>query len=252
MADRLIARYEAAAPTWGRRLAQLGFPAAYRVIMAEALRRLPPSRGPLAAVDLGAGDGAFSEPLVDLLGPRLSLTLVDRSPAMLRAAEVRLGPRRARMIVGDAASLPLPAGSQDIVIAAHLLEHLPDPEAALVRVRGLLKPGGLLVLAVSRPHWCSHLVWLGWRHRRFREAEVRRALTHAGFADLNCWQPPAGPPRRLSLAYAARRPDQAECAPSDSALTRASTSATGTPAPMSLTMADPTTAPSATLAMAFA
>ena len=252
MADRLTARYEAAAPTWGRRLAQLGFPAAYRAIMEEALHRLPPPEGPLAALDLGAGDGAFSEPLVDLVGPRVLLSLLDRSPAMLRAAEARLGRGRARMIVGDLAGLALPEGSQDIVIAAHLLEHLPDHETALVRMRRLLKPGGLLILAVSRPHWCSHLVWLGWRHRRFREAEVRSALTRAGFADLHCWHPPAGPPRRLSLAYAAKRPVQAECAPSDSALTRASTSATGTPAPMSLTMAEPTTAPSATDAMALA
>jgi ubiquinone/menaquinone biosynthesis C-methylase UbiE len=209
MADRLTARYDAAAPTWGRRLAHLGFPAAYRAIMAEALRRCPLPEGPLAALDLGAGDGAFAEPLVHLIGPRLSLTLVDRSPAMLLAAEARLGPRRARMVVGDMAGLDLPKGSQDIVIAAHLLEHLPDPAEALVRMRGFLKPGGLVILAVSRPHWCSHLVWLGWRHRRFRETEMRRALVRAGFADIQCWQPPAGPPRRLSLAYAARRPDQA-------------------------------------------
>lgn len=207
MADRLTARYEAAAPSWGRRLAHLGFPAAYRAIMAEALRRLPPPPGPVSAIDLGAGDGAFSEPLVDLLGPRVSLTLLDRSPAMLRAAEVRLGPGCARIVVGEMANLPLPEGSQDIVIAAHLLEHLPDPDGALVRMRGLLKPGGLLILAVSRPHWCSHLVWLGWRHRRFREAEMRGALVRAGTEGIQCWQPPAGPPRRLSLAYAARRPD---------------------------------------------
>lgn len=206
MADRLTARYEAAAPTWGRRLAHLGFPAAYRAIMAEALRRLPLPQGPLSALDLGAGDGAFSEPLVDLAGPRLSLTLLDRSPAMLRAAEARLGPGRARMIVGDMAGVVLPWGSQDIVMAAHLLEHLPDPDTALADMLALLKPGGTLILAVSRMHWCSHLVWLAWRHRRFRDAEIRDALARAGFADLNCWQPPAGPPRRLSLACAARRP----------------------------------------------
>jgi ubiquinone/menaquinone biosynthesis C-methylase UbiE len=210
MADSLTARYEAAAPTWGRRLAQLGFPAAYRAIMIDALHRHPPPRGQLSVVDLGAGDGAFCEPLVQLLGPRLSLTLLDRSAAMLRAAEARFGPGRARMIVGDLTDLALPASSQDIVTAAHLLEHLPDLDAALAGMIALLKPGGLLVLAVSRPHWCSHFVWLGWRHRRFHEADVRRALTRAGFADVHCWQPPAGPPRRLSLAYAARRPAHAE------------------------------------------
>jgi ubiquinone/menaquinone biosynthesis C-methylase UbiE len=207
MTGSLTARYDAVAPHWGRRLARLGFPAAYRAIMAEALARLPPKSGPLAALDLGAGDGAFAEALLDRLGSRLSLTLLDRSPAMLRAAEARLGSGRTRMIAGDLDCDAMPTGSYDIVTAAHLLEHLPDPDAALARMARLLKPGGLLILAVSRPHWCSRLVWLAWRHRRFRETELRAALARAGYEDLQSWQPPAGPPRRLSLAYAARRPD---------------------------------------------
>jgi ubiquinone/menaquinone biosynthesis C-methylase UbiE len=207
MAGSLTARYEAAAPHWGRWLARLGFPAAYRAIMAEALARLPPKSGPLSALDLGAGDGAFAEALLDRLGSRLSLTLLDRSPAMLRAAEARLGPGRARLIAGDLDCDAVLRGGYDIVTAAHLLEHLPDPDAGLAQMARFLKPGGLLILAVSRPHWCGRLVWLTWRHRRFREAELRAALDRAGFVDPQCWQPPAGPPRRLSLAYAARRPD---------------------------------------------
>jgi ubiquinone/menaquinone biosynthesis C-methylase UbiE len=205
MADSLTARYEAAAPHWGRRLERLGFPAAYRAIVVEASHRLPVADGPIAAVDLGAGDGAFAEALLQVLGPRLSLTLVEPSPAMLKAAEARLGAGRAQLVAGTLDSAPLTTGGYDLVAAAHLLEHLPDPQAALERMAALLKPGGLLLLAVSRPHWCSSLVWLNWRHRRFREAEMRQLLNRAGFAEPQCWQPPAGPPRRLSLAYAARR-----------------------------------------------
>jgi ubiquinone/menaquinone biosynthesis C-methylase UbiE len=205
MTGGLAARYEAAAPDWGARLQRLGFPAAYRAIMAEALHRLPPPPGPLRAIDLGSGDGAFAEALLHRLGARLALTLLDPSPAMLRAAEVRLGPGRARLVVGELSKTPLDGG-QDIVLAAHLLEHMPDPGDALARMAALLRPGGLLILAVSRPHWCSRLVWLAWRHRRFRKAELLGLLAAAGFTDLTCWHPPAGPPRRLSLAYAARRP----------------------------------------------
>jgi ubiquinone/menaquinone biosynthesis C-methylase UbiE len=206
MTGSLAARYEAAAPTWGARLARLGFPAAYRAIMAEALARLPPPPGPLTALDIGCGDGAFSQALLGALGRRLSLTLLDPSLAMLMAAEERLGPGRARLILGDLDSPELGPGTCDLVIAAHVLEHLPDPVLALARMKRLLRPGGSLILAVSRPHWCSRLVWLHWRHRRFRQAEMLGLLRQAGFADLHVWQPPAGPPRRLSLAYAARRP----------------------------------------------
>lgn len=210
MASDLTARYDTAAPHWGRRLEWLGFPVAYRAIVAQALALLALPSGRLDAVDLGSGDGAFAEALADHLGHRLSLTLLDRSPAMLRAAEARLGPGRAGPVVGDLHTADLPVGSFDLVTAAHLVEHLPDPLAALARMARLLRPGGVLILTVSRPHWCSRIVWLTWRHRRFHEAEMRALLGKAGYVDLHTWRPATGPPRRLSLAYAARWPGQAD------------------------------------------
>lgn len=206
MAGGLISRYEAAAPGWGRRLAQLGFPAAYRAIVSEAVRRLPVPAGKLTGADLGCGDGAFAEALLDVLGGRLSLTLLDASAAMLRAAEARLGPRKTRMIQCELGQSDLPPDGHDLVSAAHLVEHLPDLHGALLLMARLLRPGGVLILTVSRPHWCSRLVWVTWRHRRYSEAEVCAALARAGLTEIQCWEPQSGPPRRLSLAYAARRP----------------------------------------------
>ena len=37
-------------------------------------------------------------------------------------------------------------GGWDVVVLTHVLEHLPDPVGALVKIRGLLKPGGVGVL----------------------------------------------------------------------------------------------------------
>jgi ubiquinone/menaquinone biosynthesis C-methylase UbiE len=207
MAGDLTARYEAAAPGWGRRLHRLGFPAAYRAIVSQALGLLAPANR-IVAVDLGTGDGAFAEALQDRLGQCLELTVLDPAPAMLQAAEARLGAGRVRLVAGDLDSPDMPEAGHDLVTAAHLLEHLPDPGAALARMAQLLRPGGLLVLVVSRPHWCSRLVWLTWRHRTFHELEMRALLAWAGFVDLHAWRPAAGPPRRLSMAYAARWPGQ--------------------------------------------
>lgn len=206
MADHLTARYDAAAPAWGRRLAWLGFPAAYRRIVAQVMDAFPLAEGRIDVLDMGAGDGAFAEAVLHVLGRQAALTLVDPSAAMLTAAETRLGKGRVRLIAGNLDSASLVVSAYDLVAAAHLLEHLPDPEASIVRMTALLKPGGVLVLVVSRPHWCSRLVWLSWRHRRFPELEMRRLLAGVGLVDVRCWKPLAGPPRRLSLAYAARRP----------------------------------------------
>lgn len=206
MSARLAARYDAVAPHWGRRIARLGFPRAYRTLVSEAIARFPVAGRGLDVLDLGCGDGALAEALADRLGPGARLTLLDLSPSMLRAAETRLGAGRSRMILADVETAALGSATQDIVASAHLLEHLPDPSQALRRMAELLRPGGVLILCVSKPHWCSRLVWFAWRHRVFTENEVLRAITGAGLVDPQCWQPDAGPPRRLSLAYAARKP----------------------------------------------
>lgn len=51
-------------------------------------------------------------------------------------------------VYGDASRLPLRARSVDVVLMFSVLEHLADPQAALDRIREVLKPRGLLVMEV--------------------------------------------------------------------------------------------------------
>jgi SAM-dependent methyltransferase len=46
----------------------------------------------------------------------------------------------------------LPDGSQDFVIASHILEHLANPLAMVVDIHRVLRPGGLLVLILPDRH----------------------------------------------------------------------------------------------------
>lgn len=52
------------------------------------------------------------------------------------------------VITGELLTTPLPARSFDVVTMGDVVEHLPEPRAALERVRELLVPGGLLWLAL--------------------------------------------------------------------------------------------------------
>lgn len=52
------------------------------------------------------------------------------------------------VFVGDVLAAPWPADSFDVINIWHVLEHLPDPAAVLAKSRTLLRPGGLLVVAV--------------------------------------------------------------------------------------------------------
>ncbi|BCS34736.1 SAM-dependent methyltransferase [Luteitalea sp. TBR-22] len=49
---------------------------------------------------------------------------------------------------GDVAALPIASAVADLVVCWDVLEHLPDPEAAIGEIARLVRPGGLVVLAL--------------------------------------------------------------------------------------------------------
>ncbi len=54
----------------------------------------------------------------------------------------------------DAEGLTAQEGTFDVVTAIEVIEHIPDPVAALARIRRMLRPGGVLFLTTgnARPH----------------------------------------------------------------------------------------------------
>ena len=52
---------------------------------------------------------------------------------------------------GDALNLPFPDGEFDRIVAAEVLEHIPEDEAAIAELARVLRPGG--TMAVTVPRW---------------------------------------------------------------------------------------------------
>ncbi|GAA3675554.1 hypothetical protein GCM10022237_38870 [Nocardioides ginsengisoli] len=106
--------------------------------------------GPLTglAVDVATGTGLMLRALTPVWrGERVG---VDRSPGMLRVARAALPPDVA-LVLADAAGLPLPDGSADLLTCVTALHLLPDPAAAFAEWRRVLRPGGHLVTATFGP-----------------------------------------------------------------------------------------------------
>ena len=108
---------------------------------ARVAAGLPPRGGGVRA--LGCGTGSLSL-LAAEQGHRV--TGVDASPAMVGRARAKLAGRDAAFLVGDAAAPPVGEQRFDVVLVRHVLWALPDPGRALRHWRGLLRPGGRLVL----------------------------------------------------------------------------------------------------------
>ena len=109
---------------------------------------VPPRSGDTWA-DLGAGTGAFTLALADILGPAATIHAVDRDRgalAELRASFVSSVPvAQLRVHVADFTK-PLELHDIDGVVMANSLHFVTDKAPVLKRVRAILRPGGRFVL----------------------------------------------------------------------------------------------------------
>ena len=90
--------------------------------------------------DLGAGEGAFTRALSDLLGSEARIVAVDKDASALRALDSRFETR-----VGDFTK-PLDLHDLDGVVMANSLHYVRDKQPLLESVRQMLKPGGRLII----------------------------------------------------------------------------------------------------------
>ena len=116
--------------------------------------RLPVGPG-VRVLDLGCGGGrhafevlrrgadvvAFDQDAAELA------SVADMFAAMDKAGEVP-AEATAETVTGDALAMPFPDASFDRVIAAEVLEHIPDDMAAMREIHRVLKPGGMAAVTV--------------------------------------------------------------------------------------------------------
>ncbi|MDQ2913381.1 MAG: class I SAM-dependent methyltransferase [Chloroflexota bacterium] len=99
--------------------------------------------------DLGAGTGAFTLALADLVGPQGTIHAIDRDRAALaelRTAFVSAVPQAELRVRAADFTRQLDLADLDGVVMANSLHFVDDKTAVLALVRGYLKRGGRLIL----------------------------------------------------------------------------------------------------------
>ncbi|MGW2201456.1 methyltransferase domain-containing protein [Streptomyces sp. NPDC001774] len=110
---------------------------------AVARMRLEPGS---RALDLGCGTGRAMPALRAQVGPAGHVLGVDVTPAMLASAARHARRRHGHLLAADCNRLPLPGRSVHGIFSAGLLDHLPDPRAALVEWARVSAPNAVLLL----------------------------------------------------------------------------------------------------------
>jgi 2-polyprenyl-3-methyl-5-hydroxy-6-metoxy-1,4-benzoquinol methylase len=133
----------------------------------------------LNVIDIGCGAGWMCE--------RLSgcgrVTGTDLADEVVARAKQRLP--TAHFVAGDFFELEFAPESFDVAVSLEVLSHVADQPAFLKRIAGLLRPGGLLMLATqNRPileRWSAIGGPMPGQIRRWVDAPTLRSLLNANF-----------------------------------------------------------------------
>lgn len=152
-------------------------------------------------LDVGCGNGSYEEVLTRR-GHKGAAVAVDLSFGMLEHVQ------GAGRVQADAQALPFDAGRFDVVLAPHMLYHVPDVAAAARECRRMLRAGGVFVAVTNGEHNIAGYLELvqravggGWRMRR--PAEGQFSLENGGD----------------QLAAAFESVERVDCPPSDVVVT---------------------------------
>ena len=134
--------------------------------------------------DLGAGEGAFTLALADLLGPDAHIVAIDKDARALRALADRFETRVADF------TKPLDLHDLDGVVMANSLHYVRDKQPVLDAVRKMIKPGGRLIIVeygadrgnpwvpypFTYPQWETLAARAGFRNTRLLKTVPSRWL----------------------------------------------------------------------------
>lgn len=97
-------------------------------------------------LELGCGSGDMTLLLASRVGPGGEVTAVDRDPAQLDAAALRIadsGFRNVKFVLADMDDFE-PARTFDAIVGRYFLLYVASPEAAVARVANWVRPGGTM------------------------------------------------------------------------------------------------------------
>jgi len=155
-------------------------------ITSRCLQALNPGSGQTIA-EIGPGNGALSEPLVDLLGKDGNYHGIERSTDMAALTDQRLTARAAATIkvhCGDCTNAQIAAQSLDGIFAVNLLYFITDLEAFFSHLHGWLKPGGRAVFGIRSSNTLKAAPFSKYGFQIRELEDILATLSSTGFTSI--------------------------------------------------------------------
>lgn len=145
----------------------------------------------MSVLDVGCGPGWFWAEGRQAIADGIAIVLTDISHGMVREAAERVASLSglATLITSapaDAQQLPFADHRFDIVLASHMMYHVPDPRLAVGEIRRMLKPGGRAVISTNGDRSVvisRRLVTATWRGEVAGPVVVKRARRRGRVSD---------------------------------------------------------------------
>lgn len=117
-----------------------------RLAGREFLKWLAPVPG-IRWLDIGCGTGALSQSILQMTEPSV-VKGIDLSDSFIQYCRDRIPDQHASFDVGDALALPVETGAFDAAVSGLVLNFLPQAERALLEMKRVVRPGGMIAVYV--------------------------------------------------------------------------------------------------------
>lgn len=166
-----------------------GFPPGYEQQAAALIQQVGGLTPDDHMLEIGVGTGRIALPVAPHVGTYFG---VDISRPMMLKLQSKLNGEPVFVTQGDATRLPFPDEAFDASIAVHVFHLIPGWQDAIQELQRVLKPGGILIHALTKAETHFQEFWEAWENAISSESKQdvgiqwRQSPT---FLEENGWTP---------------------------------------------------------------
>ena len=184
-----------------------------RALNLEAIAVLDPRPG-MRVLDVGFGGGVSLPELAARVGDDGVVAGIDLSAAMVGRARARfrrlLGTGRLELEQGSIESMPWPDAAFDRALSVNTIFYWPDTAAGLREVWRVLRPDGVLALAMRSQQAVARAQIERFGFKNVSAAELERLLAAGGFSGITLREVAGGLKGGAVVARAVKQQAEAE------------------------------------------